>query len=387
MKKKLKILFISHDSSYTGASLTLLQLIGWLVNNQKCRVRTILLLDGLLKKQFEGCGEVFVINSKKFFLKNLVFHILRNKFPSIYKLLLKGIFKIYFLNFQPDLIYCNTAVSIQLAGVLKDAFNCPILCHIHELEYGIENHLGSAIFNSNTRYVDHYIANSKATFENLHNKYSISVNKVDIIPPHIIFQNPILDKNQICEELGLKPEAFIVFGSGVNDWIKGVDLFIYTAAAFKKLTDRNYYFIWIGGRETKAEIRAKYEIEQLGLDNQVKLIGFRENPYDYINWGDVFFMSSRLESYGMAGLEAASLGKPVVCFDTARGMRDFIGNSAGYVINYPDVNSAANAIFELMNDSELKNRLGEAGRIKAKGEFSIEITGPKIWSVIENTID
>lgn len=58
-------------------------------------------------------------------------------------------------------------------------------------------------------------------------------------------------------------------------------------------------------------------IEELGLDQQVSLKGFRENPYPYIAAAKILCIPSRWEGFGLAAVEACLLGTPVLTTVTA----------------------------------------------------------------------
>lgn len=54
------------------------------------------------------------------------------------------------------------------------------------------------------------------------------------------------------------------------------------------------------------------QINENGLDEIVKLIGLRANPYPYIKNADIFVMTSRYEGKSIALDEAKILCKPIV---------------------------------------------------------------------------
>ena len=74
---------------------------------------------------------------------------------------------------------------------------------------------------------------------------------------------------------------------------------------------KSYPFeIWIvGDGPDRYSLQAK--IDAYGL-RCVKLVGAKENPFPYLEQGDVFISTSLVESYGLAVQEALILGKPVI---------------------------------------------------------------------------
>jgi len=71
------------------------------------------------------------------------------------------------------------------------------------------------------------------------------------------------------------------------------------------------------------------QINRLGLDSWVLLLGFQEDPYPYIAHSDLFVLSSRWEDPGHAIIEAAALNIPIVTTDCPSGPSDLVEQGAG----------------------------------------------------------
>jgi glycosyltransferase involved in cell wall biosynthesis len=66
--------------------------------------------------------------------------------------------------------------------------------------------------------------------------------------------------------------------------------------------------------------------EQLGLGESVHLVGFRPNPYPYFKHADLFVLPSRIEGFGLVGIEALAVGTPVVASDCPGALREILGD-------------------------------------------------------------
>ena len=79
---------------------------------------------------------------------------------------------------------------------------------------------------------------------------------------------------------------------------------------------------------------------------------------------DIFAALSRLdsESFGVAILEAAAAGKPVVVSDADGPAEVTIDGSTGFIVRRNDPLAAANAIVQLARSPEMMREMGEAGR-------------------------
>jgi glycosyltransferase involved in cell wall biosynthesis len=82
-------------------------------------------------------------------------------------------------------------------------------------------------------------------------------------------------------------------------------------------------------------------------------------------------------------LEAALLGNPVVCFASAGGAPEFVGDDSGVIVPYLDVEAMADAVSALVNNADLRHRLGSAGAQKVRAAHDVHVAGPKLLRVIE----
>ena len=81
-------------------------------------------------------------------------------------------------------------------------------------------------------------------------------------------------------------------------------------------------------------------------------------------------------------MEYMALGKPVVAFDTAEN-RITAEDAAIYVVNN-DVAGYADALVRLMNDAELRARMGTAGRRRIEDELAWKYQRDRLLAVYES---
>ena len=104
--------------------------------------------------------------------------------------------------------------------------------------------------------------------------------------------------------------------------------------------------------------------ESLGIKGLVTFHGHvdHEKVPHMLNRLDVYCALSRLESFGVAILEACSCEKPVIVSD-ADGLAEVtLHGKTGLVVPKDDVSAAANAMIKLINDKELRKEMGTFGR-------------------------
>ncbi|HYX70436.1 MAG TPA: glycosyltransferase [Terriglobales bacterium] len=108
---------------------------------------------------------------------------------------------------------------------------------------------------------------------------------------------------------------------------------------------------------------------RLGIATRVHFLGRRPDVPELLKMADVFALSSRQESFGIAALEAMAAGVPVVA-SRISGLTELIGES-GLLFPPGDVAALAGNLGKLLDSLELRRTLSAAGMRRA-AEFSIE---------------
>ena len=125
----------------------------------------------------------------------------------------------------------------------------------------------------------------------------------------------------------------------------------------------------IGG---EGELRTYYQdmASRLGIEENVEFVGFIPDYklVEYYNKCSVFVLpsySSDQEGFGIVLLEALACEKPVITTEIVGVSKDIKEFNAGKVIKPKDVQTLANAIIEVLQDKDLRRKMGKNGRIIA----------------------
>jgi glycosyltransferase involved in cell wall biosynthesis len=175
--------------------------------------------------------------------------------------------------------------------------------------------------------------------------------------------------------------------SGILTWRKAPDIFILLAGAVNKRSNEPVHFVWVGGSNIggiTAELA--HDVGRMNLNNVMHFMGEKSDPFDYFQACDIFALISREEAFGRVGLEAAFLGKPIVCFFGAGGMREFVGDECGVVVPYLDIETMAEKIIAFIDDPGLRHKTGMAAREKALRNHDVHVQAPKIQAIIRHTM-
>ena len=113
-------------------------------------------------------------------------------------------------------------------------------------------------------------------------------------------------------------------------------------------------------------------VAALGLNDIAHFAGYRDDLDDYLAGFDLLVHPAIREGLGVAMLKASAAGLPVIAFDVA-GAREVVEHGhTGLLVPNEDSDALAAAIASLIEDTALRRRLGENGRVRMQKEFSID---------------
>ncbi|RCH56641.1 hypothetical protein DJ568_01920 [Mucilaginibacter hurinus] len=155
---------------------------------------------------------------------------------------------------------------------------------------------------------------------------------------------------------------------------KGIDLII---KAIARTTDVHAL---IGGHGPELK-NNKQLAHDLGIADRVHFVGEINdfNKGGFLHASDIFLLpcTNRTESYGQVLVEAQLCKLPTIVSDVGSGVSEVTQhNETGLVIPPNNVDALHTAIVKLINDPELRTRMGDAGYIRAKTNYVETVTGP-----------
>jgi glycosyltransferase involved in cell wall biosynthesis len=118
------------------------------------------------------------------------------------------------------------------------------------------------------------------------------------------------------------------------------------------------------------------------VGSSVRFLGEREDSQQLFAAIDLFALTSREDPFPLVVLEAAMFAKPTVCFSNAGGIPEFVDHGCGLSVPYLDITRFATAIEELIEDSALRERLGQAARQRVTGLHSLDVGANALWEVL-----
>jgi glycosyltransferase involved in cell wall biosynthesis len=364
------ILFVSHDVNRAGAQLFIFNTMMHLKKNGHQIVLLSKATWGSMVADFENEFPVFYLEKK--YKKN---NFSKNQTCIEY---LKSTFKF-------DLIYVNTIACVDLLRPLKTAFNLPMISHIHELKYSIQQYGPKNAEEDLFNFSDKIIACSQAVKDNL----AIHGDEKKIVLVHSFVNNELTlnkiaqtDKLAILAKYNIPKDKVLIGACGNADWRKAPDLFIQIARKVLILIP-NACFVWIGiDLQSEIGIQISFDLGKLGIEKQVILIAPNPDAVEIISCLSMFLVSSREDPFPLVMLEAALAEKPIVGFEQSGGVSEFVEKDAGFISPYLNLEDIAEKICSLIDSESLRNSLGKRAKAKVLELYSFDNSIKKIESVL-----
>lgn len=130
-------------------------------------------------------------------------------------------------------------------------------------------------------------------------------------------------------------------------------------------------------------------VNKLDLKDRVVFVGPVDDYWlpSYYSATDVVVLpsTSRLEAFGIVGLEGMASGKPLILSDIP-GVRDVISDKEGYIVEPLDPSAIAEALDKIWNAPEMAREMGKRGRLRVEKLFSWEKVAKDIENVFNDVL-
>ncbi|SAL81243.1 glycosyl transferase family 1 [Caballeronia choica] len=195
----------------------------------------------------------------------------------------------------------------------------------------------------------------------------VAAGRVQTIYDGIPTPEPIV-QSTLRAELGLGPDALIGCMVAIMRDKKGHEDLI-AAAEPLFATQPNLHIVMAGDGDTFARI--KELVERRGLAQRIHLLGFRTDIPNVLRGCDLFVLPTHQEALGQSYIEAMAAGLPVIGTHVDGVPELITQNVNGLLVPAKDTQALRAAIVQLIDDPELRARLGAEGRRITEQGFTI----------------
>ena len=199
----------------------------------------------------------------------------------------------------------------------------------------------------------------KLGIEGLENKLSITYNAVDVerFRPD--------QTSTFKEEIHIGPQKPVVLFVGNLVWQKGVEYLIRA----KEFLNVDAEIVIVGDGPLLEELKGIVEFEKM---EGITFTGARNDIENIMPAADVVVVPSVSESFGIVVLEAMASGKPVVAAKVG-GIPEVVNEKTGILVNPEDPVGLAEAVDKILQDKELKDKMGKTAREQVMKYARVEI--------------
>jgi D-inositol-3-phosphate glycosyltransferase len=284
-----------------------------------------------------------------------------------------------------DLMHAHYFYSGLVGLFLKKTTGMPLFMTFHTLsamkeKYGkVVDNTRQAAENEIIKYSDAIVASTGFEKRDLIVSYHADKSKIFVVHPgvnHEIFKpyHKLFSRRKL--HLPIKPKIILYVGR--IDPLKGIRFLIQAVACMVKTQpqfEEKFRILIIGGDVTGHNFWKNEEVQKIqklitheNLSCCVTFAGSKphdELPY-YYSGSDVVVMPSVYESFGLVVLEAMACGSAVVATRVG-GLKLLINDKInGRLFKSGDNDDFCNILWELLNNSEERNRLGRSAVISSQ---------------------
>lgn len=195
--------------------------------------------------------------------------------------------------------------------------------------------------------------------------------------PKYVVHNPVdLGRFDTAKEMrgewGFGNDEILISFVGQIREIKGVGDFI---AMAHRIDRPNARFLIAGECRDPKKFAGAYSEADLERafagDERFRYLGYLEQIQDLYHTSDIIVMPSRWqEPLGLIGIEAGACGKPVVATRSGGIPEVVLEGETGLLVEIGDVEGLAQSVRVLIDDRDLRRKMGEAARARVEANFT-----------------
>ncbi|MFH1699537.1 MAG: glycosyltransferase [Candidatus Zixiibacteriota bacterium] len=259
-------------------------------------------------------------------------------------------------NFNPDIVHIHYATGFALWGIFQNVAPLVVSVWGTDVADALRKKLMvGPITKRALRKARVVTASSMFLLKETIRLESSVADKIEYIPFSINLNPQLRKSGSEWKKNGIK---FIFAKQYISNYAPEMVLQAY-AQARSKMPPSNLLMIGGGSQKEFLEILA----ENLNISNSVSIKDWVEKntALELIAGSDIMLMPSYQESFGVAALEAAAYGLPVIATNVG-GIPEIINDGInGILIEPGDSNALANAMVKLGNNADMRKSMGEAG--------------------------
>ncbi len=269
-------------------------------------------------------------------------------------------------NLKIDLLYMNNQTSSNLEGIIASKITgIPALQHSR-----IETTLNSFEVKAVNLWLKKMICVSEGV-KNSFIRQGVDKSKCVVVYNGIAIETvPKASPQDIRKTWGIADKDILIGAVGSLIKRKGIRDLIEATAIVAKRSEHPLKCMIIGKGQEKGNLIEM--VKRKNLDGRVIFTGFQSDAISYINALDIFVLASKSEGLPRVILEAMLMERPVVASDVIGSSELVVNGETGFLFPVGRADMLAEAILKLVENAELRERMGKNGRNLVIENFSID---------------
>jgi len=269
------------------------------------------------------------------------------------------------------ILHPHDNLSKIIGGVAARFCGIKVIAHCRD---DLKNDFVSQIFRFVYRFfIDRVIAVSNKTKQSLTGLRKSLQQKTIVIHNGVDLRlfNPEEKDFSLKEKLELKENRVILSIIAVLEEYKGHICLFHAIKKLRLNGINNFVCLAIGDGREKENLLKYVNNEKLRDD--ILFLGYRKDVPELLNITDILVIPSiAQEAFPRVALESMAMRVPVICTDFGGLPEAVLDGETGIIVPPGDVDSLSKAITYLVDNPEIRKKMGEAGRKRVEANFSIE---------------
>jgi glycosyltransferase involved in cell wall biosynthesis len=280
-----------------------------------------------------------------------------------------------------DIIHAHHPTAHAISLLAAKLSGIPSLIVTRRVIFKIKNNPFSKWKYQSSR-INRYVAVCQAVKQLLED-YGVNHGRVEVIPSAVdlLRFNLNQDRETARKRWGILKENIVVGTVGNNSWFKGYPYLLEAAIIVTGKHPQTKFFFCGKGTE-----QLFGQTQELGLEKNIILSGFRTDIPDILACFDIFVLPSLQEGIATAGIEAMASGLPLIGTQVG-GIPDIVSKENGSLVPPGNPQALAEAILKLIENPILAENLGLAGRRIAEQRFSKEKVAGQILELYQDSLN
>ena len=271
----------------------------------------------------------------------------------------------YLMEYKPDVVHAHDWLTFEAGVLAKKNYGIPLIAHVHATEYDRSGmHGGNPLVHEIERqgllWADKIFAVSEATKRQIHEKYDIPLDKIDVVY-NSLDEGFLKDSYEYQGEQykyleGLKDQGYTIVSTVGRFTIQKGLSHMMRAATRALEKEKKLIFVFAGDGEQKHELMR--QAADYRISSNVIFTGFVRGKRlrDIYSLSDIFVMSSVSEPFGLTALEAAHHGN-VLILTKQSGVAEVLRDVMSY--DFWDEDKLADEIVAIAESKALQQTLKE----------------------------